>query len=133
VETEGDEMKKKTDISRECARCGKTEVVSKKREDWTMVYVGRGNDFCVECFARTDPWISEKIWEALMRLRKAKRRCKHCKRMYRSDYWLKSICDKCAKQGWEYIQNLEGKMEVRNWKAFMKMQNKKEKEGRLFE
>ena len=120
------------DRMNKCARCGKKESYAIRHKKTEMVYVGLGNYYCVSCFARTDPHISEKISLALEKLRKASRVCKHCGKRYRSDYALEYICDKCAKQSWEYIRNLEGKMEVRNWKAFMKIQNKKEKEGRLY-
>jgi len=120
-------------MNTECAHCGKKESYDIRPEKSRMMYVGMGNYYCVTCFARTNPYRSEKIWFALEKLREASRVCKHCGKKYRSDYNLNHICDKCAKQSWDYVLNLDGKMEVRNWKAFMKIQNKKEKEGRLLE
>lgn len=92
-----------------------------------MIYVGMGNHFCIDCFVRQMPHISAKIAERLEKIRKKTWKCKHCKKYYRSDYALWHICDKCAKQGWEYIENLDGKMKVRNWNTFLKRLKKKDK------
>jgi len=113
-----------------CVRCDEKEGFRVKPEYSRMVYVGMGNHFCVDCFARVFSHQSEKISIALEKARKKTWKCMHCKKRYKSDYALQDICDSCSKKGWAHVRRLDGKMEVRNWNTFLKRLDRNDKKLR---
>ncbi len=124
MELTGESLKK---YFTKCVRCDEKEGFRVKPEDSRRIYVGMGNYFCVDCFARVFSYQSEKICIALEKARNKTWLCMHCKKKYKSKYSLQDICDKCSKQSWACVRNLDGKMEVRNWNAFLKKLDENEK------